>query len=73
MENTPGVGSVHHLHIWPISTTDTALTAHLVLEQDAQSEDVVRAVKQTLRDVGIHHATLETEQAGRECTDTSCL
>ena len=73
MENTPGVGSVHHLHIWPISTTDTALTAHLVLEQDARSEDVVRTVKQTLREAGIHHATLETEQAGQECTDTSCL
>ena len=73
MENTPGVGSVHHLHIWPISTTDTALTAHLVLEQDARSEDVVRAVKQTLREAGIHHATLETEQAGQDCTDTSCL
>ena len=73
MENTPGVGSVHHLHIWPISTTDTALTAHLVLEQDARSEDVVRAVKQTLREAGIHHATLETEHAGQDCTDTSCL
>ena len=72
MENTPGVNSVHHLHIWPISTTETALTAHLVLEQDARSEDVVRTVKQTLREAGIHHATLETEQAGQECADPSC-
>ena len=72
MEDTPGVSSVHHLHIWPISTTDTALTAHLVLEQDARSEDVVRTVKQTLREAGIHHATLETEQAGQDCADTTC-
>ena len=69
MEGTPGVSSVHHLHIWPISTTETALTAHLVLEQDARSEDVVRVVKQTLRDEGIHHATLETEQVGQDCAD----
>ena len=73
MEDTPGVSSVHHIHIWPISTTEIALTAHLVLEQDARSEEVVRAVKQTLREAGIHHATLETEQAGQDCTDTSCL
>ena len=72
MEDTPGVSSVHHLHIWPISTTDTALTAHLVLEQDGRSEEVVRAVKQTLRETGIHHATLETELAGQACADTSC-
>ena len=72
MEDTPGVSSVHHLHIWPISTSETALTAHLVLEQDARSEDVVRTVKQTLREAGIHHATLETEQAGQDCADTSC-
>ena len=72
MEDTPGVSSVHHIHIWPISTTEIALTAHLVLEQDARSEDVVRTVKQTLREAGIHHATLETELAGQACTDTSC-
>ena len=72
MEDTPGVSSVHHIHIWPISTTEIALTAHLVLEQDARSEDVVRAVKRTLREAGIHHATLETEQVGQACADTSC-
>ena len=69
MEDTQGVSSVHHIHIWPISTTEIALTAHLVLEQDARSEDVVRTVKQTLREAGIHHATLETEQAGQNCAD----
>lgn len=70
MEDTQGVSSVHHIHIWPISTTEIALTAHLVLAQDARSEDVVRTVKQTLREAGIHHATLETEQAGQNCADT---
>ena len=72
MEDTPGVSSVHHIHIWPISTTEIALTAHLVLGPDARSEDVVRTVKQTLREAGIHHATLETEQSGQDCADASC-
>ena len=69
MAATPGVSSVHHLHIWPISTNETALTAHLVLEDGAVSSEVVGAVKKTLRESGIHHATLETEAAGQHCAD----
>jgi len=69
MEETPGVSSVHHLHIWPISTTETSLTAHLVLDPEALPESVVRAVKQTLLEAGIQHATLETEHIGQTCTD----
>ena len=69
IEETPGVSSLHHLHIWPISTTETALTAHLVLAPDAQPEAVVRDVKKMLREAGIHHATLETELAGHPCAD----
>ena len=72
MEQAEGVGSVHHLHIWPISTTETALTAHLVLEQDARPEQVVPAVKGLLREAGIGHATLETEPAGHLCDEPSC-
>ena len=73
MEAAPGVYSVHHLHIWPISTTETALTAHLVIDAAAEPEDVVHAVKQSLRKAGISHATLETEQEGHPCADeTSC-
>ncbi|MBQ9397061.1 MAG: cation transporter [Bacteroidales bacterium] len=73
MEAAPGVHSVHHLHIWPISTTETALTAHLVIDASAEPEDVVHAVKQSLRKAGISHATLETEQEGHPCADeTSC-
>lgn len=73
METAPGVHSVHHLHIWPISTTETALTAHLVIDASAEPEKVVLAVKQSLRKTGISHATLETEQEGHPCADeTSC-
>ena len=73
MEATPGVQGVHHLHIWPISTTETALTAHLVIGRDADTETVVHTVKHALREAGIHHATLETEREGRPCADeTSC-
>lgn len=69
MSETPGVSSVHHVHIWPISTTEIALTAHLVLKPDARQEVVIPAVKQMLREAGIHHATLETELEGQACAD----
>ena len=69
MTDMPGVSSVHHVHIWPISTTEIALTAHLVLKPDARQEVVIPTVKQMLRETGIHHATLETEQEGQTCAD----
>ena len=71
MEAIPGVRGIHHLHIWPISTTETALTVHLVIAPDADAETVVRTVKHELREHGIHHATLETEQEGHACADES--
>lgn len=71
IEAEEGVDSVHHLHIWAISTTETALTAHLVIEPQAEQENVVRRVKQKLSEKGIGHATLETERKGRPCADNS--
>ena len=69
VEALPGVCGIHHLHIWPISTTETAMTAHLVVEEKADPESVVHEVKHKLREHGIHHATLETEREGHACTD----
>ena len=69
MEATPGVRSIHHLHIWPISTTETALTAHLVVSEQADAESIVHRVKHLLREHGIGHATLETEREGHSCAD----
>ncbi|MBR5055645.1 MAG: cation transporter [Bacteroidales bacterium] len=72
IEAVPGVSGVHHIHIWPISTTETALTAHLSVADGTDREAVVQAVKHVLREAGIHHATLETESEGCECKDASC-
>ncbi len=69
IEETPGVIGVHHIHIWPISTTETAITAHLVLAPDATAHEVVHRVKHMLSEEGIKHATLETELAGQPCAD----
>ncbi len=58
----PGVVEVHDLHIWGLSTTSTALTAHLVAEQPEPT--LVGRACLLLRDrFGIDHATLQVETA----------
>jgi cobalt-zinc-cadmium efflux system protein len=60
----PGVSEVHDLHIWGLSTTETALTAHLVREDGADDEDLIVRTCQTLRQqFRIGHATLQLESA----------
>lgn len=60
----PGVIEVHDLHIWGLSTTETALTAHLVMQGDT-GEHRPHALASALRDrFGIGHVTLQVERAG---------
>ena len=40
MEAVPGVKAVHHIHVWAISTTENALTAHVVLAELPRMEEV---------------------------------
>jgi len=55
-----GVGDVHDLHIWAMSTTETALTAHLVMEKCAPH--FLREVEKALHDrFEIEHVTLQVE------------
>jgi cobalt-zinc-cadmium efflux system protein len=67
-----GVSAVHHMHIWPMSTTAYALTAHLVMPAghpgDAFLADAAHLVE---HEFGIGHATLQVE-LGTECVDERC-
>ena len=69
----PGVESCHHLHIWAISTTETALTAHVVIDNMEKMEEIKHLIKSRLDEAGIHHATLEFECIGVSCeTENNC-
>jgi len=58
----PGVVEVHDLHIWGLSTTDAALTAHLVREERADDQELIRLASQGLgARFHIGHATLQIE------------
>lgn len=71
MSDTDHVTNVHHLHIWAMSTTENALTAHVVVDDEHEASGVRKALKETLRTKGITHATIEIE-SGDDCCDKSC-
>ena len=67
----PGVATVHDLHVWPLSTTETALTAHLVAPDVPSTDDLLQAARATLHDrFHIGHCTLQIEREHLE--DTAC-
>ena len=68
---SPEVMSIHHLHVWAISTTENALTAHVVLKQELDFQKIntlKRNIKHHLEHVNVNHATLEFEVKD-DCTD----
>ena len=57
-----GVAEVHDLHIWGMSTTETALTAHLVIPDGYPGDDMRLEISSALRErFGIGHATIQIE------------
>ena len=66
-----GVETVHDLHVWPLSTTETALTAHLVAPDVASTDELLLAARTMLRQrFAIEHCTLQIERTHLE--DTRC-
>ena len=64
----PGVAQVHDLHIWPMSTTETALTAHLVMPDGHAGDDGLARITDGLRELfAIAHATIQVERDGASC------
>ena len=71
----PGVADVHDLHVWGMSTTEAALTAHLVRPDPAGDAALLERATRGLHDgFGIEHVTLqlETAETARRCETTAC-
>jgi cobalt-zinc-cadmium efflux system protein len=70
LTNLAGVTAVHDLHIWAMSTTEVALTVHLVMEEPPRNDLFLHDVSDVLRDrFGIGHATTQIEcgNGERDC------
>jgi cobalt-zinc-cadmium efflux system protein len=64
----PGVVQVHDLHVWAMSTTEVALTAHVAMHEPAHEHEFFSRVNRELRgQFGIHHATLQVECPEDDC------
>lgn len=65
----------HHIHVWAISTTQNALTAHLVASDNIAAKDMAQLtdkIKQDLLALNIHHATLEMNTEKCYCGGIAC-
>jgi cobalt-zinc-cadmium efflux system protein len=68
LQSLPAVVEVHDLHIWPMSTTETALTCHLVMPDGDPQPDFLDVVYVGLQQrFGIGHPTIQIERGDRPC------
>ncbi len=73
--NMPGVRDLHHIHVWAMSSTENAMTAHLVLMTDISLEEESRIkseLKHALQHKNIQHVTIETERENNRCKTEVC-
>ncbi|WP_340587189.1 cation diffusion facilitator family transporter [Erythrobacter alti] len=72
LSGLPGVEAIHDLHIWPMSTTETALTAHLVMPAGHPGDAFLHEIADALEhNHGIGHATVQVER-DRQCAEGKC-
>lgn len=75
MMNPDKVTNVHHIHIWAMSTSENALTAHITVAGDAgfpEIESIKNRIRSELAGLSIHHVTLEFEREDASCTADDC-
>jgi cation diffusion facilitator family transporter len=68
-----GVKSIHHVHIWALGTSQNALTTHITINDLSKSEIIKHEIKESLKEHGIEHATIETEPIGYQCQECHCV
>lgn len=67
LRQLPGVLNVHHVHIWALSTSQSALTAHVVRHPGSIDDlDWLHQAKQRLAQLGIAHSTIQLEPPPQE-------
>jgi cobalt-zinc-cadmium efflux system protein len=70
-----GVLGIHHIHVWAISSSENAMTAHLVLTRETtlEEESQIKAdLKHALHHKQIQHVTIETERENDRCQTEMC-
>jgi cobalt-zinc-cadmium efflux system protein len=75
LKKAKGVVDVHHMHVWALSTTENALTAHLVINPDSMADfdNIKHDLRHRLEHLDISHSTFEPEFSEEECKQPECL
>ena len=61
--NKAEINDFHDLHIWALSTTETALTVHLLIDEKLNRDNFIKTVNHDLaHEFGINHSTIQTEE-----------
>jgi cobalt-zinc-cadmium efflux system protein len=74
-EKIEGIKNLHHIHVWAMSTTENALTAHLVVDKNKEPDEITAIkndLKHKLQHMNIQHITLETEFTNEPCKKPEC-
>jgi cobalt-zinc-cadmium efflux system protein len=63
LRGLPGVTDIHDLHIWGMSSSESALTVHLVMPDGHPGDEVIDGITRTLEErFAVHHSTLQIER-----------
>ncbi|MBD5282213.1 MAG: cation transporter [Bacteroides sp.] len=73
IESLPHVKSIHHIHVWALSTTLNAMTAHVVIDSRENEDSALTAIKQLAHEAGINHPTIQFETTPCEGCSTYAL
>jgi cobalt-zinc-cadmium efflux system protein len=70
LEKLPGVVTAHHLHVWSLSTTETAMTVHLKVGDGVDRDLILRQANAYVHEMfGIDHSTIQVELDGHHAHD----
>jgi cobalt-zinc-cadmium efflux system protein len=74
MLKAKGVKGIHHIHVWALSTTENALTAHIVIEPAFidQFDNIKHDLRHRLEHLDITHSTFEPEFTDADCKQQDC-
>jgi cobalt-zinc-cadmium efflux system protein len=69
-----GVVDVHHMHVWALSTTENALTAHLVVDPAHMAifDEIKHDLRHRMEHLDISHSTFEPEFSNEKCKQPDC-
>jgi cobalt-zinc-cadmium efflux system protein len=74
LKKADGVLDVHHVHVWALSTTENALTAHLVIDPGSSLsfDSIKHDLRHRLEHLSISHSTFEPEFENEKCVKVGC-